>query len=247
MVRRPSAPPAILFDLDRTLFDHHHGLQAGLRALRSDHASLRDVTLKELEEEYDLLLTATHQGVLDGRVTQGDARADRIRRLFEARGETIPMTEARRRARRYREAYVARERAVPGAPELLHRLRRQGHRLAVVTNNPLAGQWEKLRFGGMSDAVQILVASGPLGYSKPDPRIFHVALRRLGAPAQGAVMVGDSFESDVKGAWAAGLVPVWFNPEGERAPGGAKVRQLRSWRPTGVAVRTLREAAGLPG
>ena len=61
-----------------------------------------------------------------------------------------------------------------------------------------------------------LIASEDVGVAKPDPRIFEIALARLGTSAAEAVMVGDSWANDVAGAHALGIRAIWFNPD--RAP-----------------------------
>ena len=61
----------------------------------------------------------------------------------------------------------------------------------------------------MLDAV---IVSERAGVSKPDPRIFAIALEELDVRPEEAVMVGDSWKADIAGARAAGLRPVWFNP-----------------------------------
>jgi putative hydrolase of the HAD superfamily len=58
----------------------------------------------------------------------------------------------------------------------------------------------------------VVVVSGDEGISKPDPRILHIALARLGVAAADAVMVGDSWAADITGAARAGIRAVWFNP-----------------------------------
>ena len=59
-----------------------------------------------------------------------------------------------------------------------------------------------------------------VGAVKPDPRIFEIALERLGVDANEAVMVGDSEEAD-GGAAALGCgfvlvdpLPTWERPDG---------------------------------
>ncbi len=56
--------------------------------------------------------------------------------------------------------------------------------------------------------------SAVVGVSKPDPRIFRIALERSGLPASDAAYVGDYYEVDVVGARAAGMAPVLFDPIG---------------------------------
>ena len=55
-----------------------------------------------------------------------------------------------------------------------------------------------------------IVVSGDLGYRKPDPRIFALALRRLHLPASEVVFVGNDMFRDVYGARQAGLRTVFF-------------------------------------
>jgi len=60
---------------------------------------------------------------------------------------------------------------------------------------------------GMCDLFDSIVVSDDVGYAKPDPRIFHIALDEHGLKPYEAVYVGD-MDVDVQGALAAGLRPV---------------------------------------
>jgi putative hydrolase of the HAD superfamily len=53
-----------------------------------------------------------------------------------------------------------------------------------------------------------------VGYEKPDPRIFHVALDKLGVAPERAVHVGDTACADIDGARAAGVRPLHLDPYG---------------------------------
>jgi putative hydrolase of the HAD superfamily len=61
------------------------------------------------------------------------------------------------------------------------------------------------------------VISEEAGVSKPNPRIFALAARRVRMPLRGAWMVGDSPEADIGGATAVGLPSVWLH-RGRRWP-----------------------------
>jgi putative hydrolase of the HAD superfamily len=86
--------------------------------------------------------------------------------------------------------------------------------------------------------VDVLIASEEAGVSKPDPRIFEIALERLEATADRAVMVGDSWANDILGARAAGIRAVWFNPAGDDAP-EPDVPVLRALTPVEPALRVV--------
>jgi putative hydrolase of the HAD superfamily len=72
--------------------------------------------------------------------------------------------------------------------------------------------------------VGAVLDSAVVGVSKPDPRIFTLALDALGLPdadRSTIVHVGDSLRYDVTGALAAGVRPVHLDPHGFcPAPGG---------------------------
>ena len=86
----------------------------------------------------------------------------------------------------------------------LARLAGTGVRRAVVSN------WDerlhRLLAGlGLSDSFDAVVVSCDVGVEKPHPRIFEVALARLGATPERALHVGDAALEDVEGARGAGL------------------------------------------
>jgi putative hydrolase of the HAD superfamily len=116
-------------------------------------------------------------------------------------------------------------RPYPEVPDVLARLRRDGARLAVVSNwdVSLHDVLERTALRPLVDAVAI---SAELGVAKPDPAIFRAALERLGASAEVALHVGDSLEHDVAGARAAGIDAVLVTRNGAQAPEG--VRTVRS-------------------
>ncbi len=59
----------------------------------------------------------------------------------------------------------------------------------------------------LEDYFETVVISDEVGVAKPDPRIFHIALRRAGLEPEEAAYVGDGPE-DVEGSMAAGLHPI---------------------------------------
>jgi len=65
----------------------------------------------------------------------------------------------------------------------------------------------------------LLVDSETAGCYKPEPRIFQQACDALSVPAGEAVMVGDTPETDVRGAQRAGLRAVWLNRDHRDWPG----------------------------
>lgn len=239
------APSLILFDLDETLFDHTHASRSGLDTLRSRHAVLASLPAETLEQRAWQILETTHRRVLEGEMTFGAARIERLRLLFESVGATLDAPDLHRAAREFREAYIGARRAVIGARELVESLR-GGCVVGVVTNNFRREQDAKLADCGLTDLVDFMVTSEETGSAKPDAAIFEAALEAGAAPAEAAVMVGDSWEGDVLGALAAGIRPVWFNRREHARPDGApwqKIDEIRAFEPLDAARQVILEGA----
>jgi putative hydrolase of the HAD superfamily len=222
---------AVLFDLDDTLFDHRHCARAALEGVYATHEPWRAIAFDDFERAHGEFLEELHAHVIAGRMSIDDARRERFRRLFGLTGETVDEGSVRRAAAAYRECYMSARRAVDGAVALLPRVRARA-KLGIVSNNLLEEQQQKLRDCGLTPHVDALVVSETAGVSKPDPRIFRIALAELDVRVEDAVMVGDSWSADVMGARAAGMRPIWFNRLGLPAPDGeTEIEQIRSLEP----------------
>lgn len=105
----------------------------------------------------------------------------------------------------YYEAHVAdRSTAYPGVAAALEAFAGRGMAMAVCTNKPSRASADLLAALGLDRWLKVLVGGDTLPVKKPDPEMAFEALRRLGAAADGAVLVGDS-ATDVALARAAGL------------------------------------------
>ena len=233
---------AVLFDLDDTLFDHRGCAREALAAVQASHGGLREMPFDALEQAHAGLLEELHAEVMLGRLPLESARVERFRRLLAAAGASPEPDFAAAAAALYRDTYRTARRGTPGAAALLAAVAEHA-RIAVVSNNLLEEQQDKLRTCGLDRFVHVLVVSEEAGVAKPDPQIFRVALDRLKVRAGEAVMVGDSWKADVAGARAAGIRAIWFNPLGVPAPAGEPAAaELRSLNPVDAVVRMILDA-----
>ena len=74
-----------------------------------------------------------------------------------------------------------------------------------------------------TDYFDTISWSEEMGVEKPDPRIFALALERIGASADEVVYVGDSVAADVEGAAGAGITPIHADHR-KRRPQGPELR-----------------------
>jgi HAD superfamily hydrolase (TIGR01450 family) len=68
--------------------------------------------------------------------------------------------------------------------------------------------------GAIVEAVAAAAGLRPLVVGKPEPPLFELALARMGLTAEDAAMVGDSVDSDIRGARRVGLTAVFLAPKG---------------------------------
>ena len=107
---------------------------------------------------------------------------------------------------------------VGGSVQALRRLAKTKVKLGIVSNADGTIE-EQLKRGeicqvgeGLGVPVLAIIDSGVVGVSKPAKEIFSHALDPIGVPPDKALYVGDTVRYDVRGARAAGLQPVHFDP-----------------------------------
>lgn len=235
---------AVLFDLDDTLFDHQACARAALSAVHAAHGCFSCLPFEDFERQHARVLEELHAEVMLGRVGIDAARIERFRRLFADAGVTGDDALTRATAAAYRERYLSVRQAVAGAAALLPEIRRRA-RVGIVSNNLLEEQQQKLKHCALGAHVDVLVVSEEVGVSKPDPRIFEVALERLGVTAREAVMLGDSWSADIRGALAAGIRPIWFNRRREPSPEpDAGIAELHALEPVAAVLAAVFGSGG---
>lgn len=103
---------------------------------------------------------------------------------------------------------------VEGIEDVLRRVRRE-YRVAFLSNsNEIHAEVIPRRFSNLFRDGDVFVFSHDWKCAKPDPRIFEIALRRLGARAEDCVYVDDLAEN-IDAARAAGLNAYLFTGSAE--------------------------------
>ena len=115
--------------------------------------------------------------------------------------------------------------AYPDAVPALEALRAAGARVVVVSNwdCSLAQALARAGLGGLVDGV---VSSAEVGRAKPAPEPFRAGLDLAGVEAGDALFVGDSPDTDIAGARAAGIRALLVARGGEAAEGADAVTSL---------------------
>lgn len=90
------------------------------------------------------------------------------------------------------------------AEPALATLTREGYTLGLISNAP-ADTERVVKPLGLDRYMTALVFSGAVGYTKPHPGIFMIAMEKAGSRPHESVHIGDVYEADIVGARNAGM------------------------------------------
>lgn len=201
---------AVLFDAAGTLLQVREPVGETYARIGAQHGAR--VPASRLEEAFRRILAAAPPMAFPGEGPAEVARRERawwrdvVRGTFRAADGTARFRdfEAGFEALWQHFASPAAWRLATGAEAALTALSGAGLRLGVLSNfdQRLHGILAGL---GIRDRFEVVVLPADAGAAKPAPRIFEVALARLGLPAAAVLYVGDDADHDVAAARAAGL------------------------------------------
>lgn len=82
------------------------------------------------------------------------------------------------------------------------------YKIGIIANQA-AGTEDRLKKFGILENIDLVIASAEEGVSKPDLKLFQVALKKAECMAVNAVMVGDRLDNDIAPANTLGMKTVW--------------------------------------
>ncbi|MEW9698285.1 HAD family hydrolase [Paenibacillus sp. SI8] len=206
----------ILFDLDDTLFDFSSTFNVVLKKMFAEHPVTQqyenEAFFASFQKNSDELYYLYEQRICS-------IEEYRNRRLIATLAEhryVMADEEAKAFNLEFVRRYVASLKPDPAVHDLLLRLRER-YLLGIVTNGPHDMQEGKIERIGLKEVFpseQVWI-SNVVGFAKPDPRIYQMALDYFGVSAEDTLFVGDSWEADVVGPIRAGMQAIWLNKYGK--------------------------------
>ncbi|MEK4912861.1 HAD family hydrolase [Bacillus sp. FSL E2-8887] len=85
-------------------------------------------------------------------------------------------------------------------------------KVGIITNGSTQRQKAKIMNTGLNEYFDTIIISEEVGFSKPDKRIFELALNKLNVQSEDVLFVGDDLEKDIAGCQNANIKGIWFNP-----------------------------------
>lgn len=225
-----SPPKALLLDLDDTILDNSGNVTSAWQRACAAHAAelgaVGPVSTFEAIDRVREWFWSDPERHRVGRLDLDGARRQIVERALADLVVDRPGLAARI-ADTYSEAREAEIQPLAGAIDTLGWLRSQGCRLALLTNGGAVAQRRKIdRFSLATFFEQVLI-EGELGFGKPDPRVYELALVRMAVAPSDTWMVGDNLEWDVAEPQRQGMCGVWVDKIGQGLPATSGIRPDR--------------------
>lgn len=212
MIRKPY--DVLFIDLDDTLYDFTSN---STDAYREVYAFMEYGRWFRSFEHYYEIYWARNQELwvlyADSKITKEQLNAERYTHPLRVMG--VPDADAV--GARFWEESMKRlplgARLMPHAREVLEYLKPR-YRIYILSNGFAELQSRKMQSAGIAHYFDGVVLSEDIGVNKPHRAIFDHALRVAGVTADRALMIGDNYEVDIKGAHGAGIDQVFYNVAG---------------------------------
>lgn len=198
----------IMMDIDNTLLDFDAAeRKALLETLQQFSLPCDEAAVSRYHE-----INSSLWGELNkGKIRRDKLVVERFDRFVKEIGAAAKATELNRA---YTEHLATHADVIPGAEEALQELAEVATMIAV-SNGTESVERGRLKLSGFEKYFDDIFVSEAVGVSKPNPKIFQMAMRKLGIEHSDKVLVvGDSLSADIQGGVNAGLDTCWVNMNG---------------------------------
>ena len=201
----------VFFDLDRTLMNFEVGEDLGIKAVFENYKN----ELKMDYEEFRSTWKDVAQKIFDeysvGLHTFDEQRHLRVKKIFELNGVVLDENEVEKRFKLYWSNYEKGVGLFPDARGILENLRQHKIKTGLISNGDTSNQRWKLNREKLTDYFDPIIISGEVGVSKPDLRIFEIALEKAGAEKESSWYIGDSPIHDIEPSVKFGMNVIYLN------------------------------------
>jgi YjjG family noncanonical pyrimidine nucleotidase len=200
----------IFIDLDDTIWDFHANARLSLLDMFNDrNLNSYFVDFEEFFRIYAKRNIELWESYGKGEITKEFLMAERFRFPLAKMGiDDLKLAEEI--GIQYLEILPTKTALMPYAIELLEYLHKK-YPLTIISNGFVEVQYKKLRSSGIEKYFSHIVLSEAAGALKPDKKIFEYALKLNGANASETIMIGDSYEADIRGAQNANIDQIYLS------------------------------------
>lgn len=192
----------MLFDLDNTLLNRDEAVdRLFFKLVKMCYRDVNDAKKNEMLQKFK---------VYDGKYFGHSDKTDVVASFFE---EFPPQNDMPKHAIQdfwnihFPQCFSVNQDTIT----IIHRIK-QHVKVGIITNGSVERQKAKISYTNLDRCFDTVIISEEVGWSKPDKRIFEIALKRLDVDPEDTFFVGDDLEKDIGGCQQAKIKGVWFNP-----------------------------------
>lgn len=192
---------AVLFDYDGTLTDRTRSAYEGFKRVLKRYFPNMEAGSPSFEGVLQQCLLWDEYGTIGKKTV-----------MERVRDHWLPGLDVDQAVKEWYEVFPDCQFWTEGMPETISALKEK-YRVGMVTNGPHDRQWPKIHKMKMDGMFDPIIVSGDFGRKKPDPSIYEAAAAYLHVRCDECIYVGDTFHTDIVGALASHMRPVWFCAE----------------------------------
>lgn len=199
----------LFFDLDNTIWDFSTNSRlAMIQTLKQASIMERLPGFDAYFNSYEQINAALWNDYHHKRITKQKLIVERFARSLSAFDITDCNWELLNQL--YLENMANQSHLFEGTKETLTNLKNKGYQMHIITNGFREVQRKKLEKCGLSEYFTKIFISEETQSVKPHREIFEYALKSTNAKKSKSVMIGDSWETDIRGAFRFGIDQIMF-------------------------------------
>ena len=202
----------IFFDLDHTIWDFDTNSRTAFKEM-FDVKGLQHIIQVPFEQFHQSYIIHNYKYwdlYSQGLISQEDLRWKRMdETLIEFK--TVDRELAKSLSSIYLELLPQCTQLFPYTKEILTYLKNKNYQLHIVSNGFENTQHKKLKYSGIQDFFTHVITSEASNFIKPDKQIFEYSAQKSNTLLEKCIMIGDSPEADLKGAYNAGIPSIYVD------------------------------------
>lgn len=215
----------ILLDIDNTLYDYKKTHRIALGSVRElFRKKYRLYGLKAFDNLYKNARRQVHKKL--SKTAASHNRLLYFQRIFEGLNENA-LKYSLKASNVYWDTFLENLDVYDGVYDFLELIKDKS--VCLVSDLTADIQHRKIQKLRLYDYADYVVTSEEVGKEKPHPAIFRNALKKLKLKPSEVLMIGDSYECDIRGALRLGIRSLWLNRDDEVRPPNARVTEFKNF------------------